>query len=93
VLPAVVGAVVGGKPTALLKLVLMLLQLLRRIGGAMVVHRPVLRGALPDGAATVFLFFVSLWVRIASSAMMTFLTNFGNDPLVLSAMRSYNFVE
>jgi hypothetical protein len=32
-------------------------------------------------------------VRIASSAMMTFLTNFGNDPLVLSAMRSYNFVE
>jgi hypothetical protein len=48
---------------------------------------------LPDGAATAFRFFVSLWARIASSTMMTLLTNSGNEPPVLSAMRSYSLVE
>jgi hypothetical protein len=50
-------------------------------------------GALPDGAATTFLFLVSLWVRMASSTIMTVLMNSGNDPSVLSAMRSYSLVE
>jgi hypothetical protein len=52
-----------------------------------------LGGELPDGAVTTFLFFASLWALIASSAMMTLLTNFGNDPGVLSVMRSYSLVE
>jgi hypothetical protein len=39
-----------------------------------------LGGALPDGAATAFLFFASLCAQIASSVMMTLLTNSGNDP-------------
>ena len=51
------------------------------------------RGALLDGAATTFLFLVSLWARIASSAIMTMLTNSRNVPLVLSDMRSYSLVE
>jgi uncharacterized membrane protein len=50
-------------------------------------------GALLDGAATTFLFLVSLWARIASSAIMTLLMNSRNVPLVLSAMRSYSLVE
>jgi hypothetical protein len=52
-----------------------------------------LGGALPDGATITFLFFTSLWARIASSAMMTLLTNSGNDPPVLSAMCSCSMVE
>jgi hypothetical protein len=52
-----------------------------------------LGGALSDGAATAFLFFVSLCAWIASSVMMTLLTNYGNDPPVLSAMCSYSLVE
>jgi hypothetical protein len=40
-----------------------------------------------------FLFFVSLCARIASSVMMTLLINSGNDPPVLSAMRSCSLVE
>jgi hypothetical protein len=51
------------------------------------------RGAQSDGAATTFLFLVSLCARIASSVIMTLLMNSGNVPLVLSAMRSYNLVE
>jgi hypothetical protein len=51
------------------------------------------RGALPDGAATAFLFLVSLWAWMASSAIMTLLTISGNVPLVLSAMCSYSLVE
>jgi uncharacterized membrane protein len=50
-------------------------------------------GALPDGVATTFLFLVSLWAQIASSKIMMLLTNSGNVPPVLSAMRSYNLVE
>jgi uncharacterized membrane protein len=50
-------------------------------------------GALLDGAATTFVFLVSLWARIASSAIITLLTNSGNVPLVLSAMHSYSLVE
>jgi hypothetical protein len=50
-------------------------------------------GALPDGAATTFLFLVSSWVWIASSAIMTLLTNSGNAPPVLNAMCSCNLVE
>jgi hypothetical protein len=50
-------------------------------------------GALLDGAATTFLFLVSLWAQIASSMIITLLTNSGNVPLVLSAMRSYSLVE
>jgi hypothetical protein len=50
-------------------------------------------GALPDGVATTFLFLVSLWTRMALSAIMTFLMNSGNVPPVLSAMRSCNLVE
>jgi uncharacterized membrane protein len=50
-------------------------------------------GALLDGAATTFLYLVSLCARIASSAIMTLLMNSGNVPLVLSAMRSYSLVE
>jgi hypothetical protein len=52
-----------------------------------------LGGALPDGATTTFLFFASLWVQIASSAMMTLLTNSGNDPPILSAVCSCSLVE
>jgi hypothetical protein len=51
------------------------------------------KGALPDGGATAFHFLVSLWARIASSAIMTLLTNSGNVPPVLSAMRSCSLVE
>jgi hypothetical protein len=40
-----------------------------------------------------FLFFASLCARIASSVMMTLLTNSGNDPPVLIAMRSCSLVE
>jgi hypothetical protein len=40
-----------------------------------------------------FLFLVSLWVWITSSAMMTLLMNSENDPLVLSVMHSCSFVE
>jgi hypothetical protein len=50
-------------------------------------------GVLLDGAATTFLFLVSLWVRIASSAIITLLMNSGNVPPVLSAMRSCSLVE
>jgi hypothetical protein len=50
-------------------------------------------GALLDGATTTFLFLVSLWARIASSAIITLLTNFGNVPPMLSAMRSCSLVE
>jgi hypothetical protein len=52
-----------------------------------------LGGALPDGAATTFLFFKSLCARISSSVMMTLLTNSGNDPPMLSAMLSCSLVE
>jgi hypothetical protein len=50
-------------------------------------------GALLDGAVTTFLFLVSLWAQMASSAIMTLLTNSRNIPPVLSAMRSYRLVE
>jgi hypothetical protein len=50
-------------------------------------------GALPNGAATTFLFLVSLWVRMASFVIMTLLTNPGNVPPVLSTMCSYSLVE
>jgi hypothetical protein len=51
------------------------------------------RGVLLDGAATTFLFLVSLWAHIASSVIITLLTNSGNVPPVLSAMRSCSLVE
>jgi hypothetical protein len=51
------------------------------------------RGALLDGAATTFLFLVSLWAWITSSVIMTLLTNSGNVPPVVSAMRSYSLVQ
>jgi hypothetical protein len=51
------------------------------------------RGALPDGVVIVFLFLVSLWARMASSMIMTLLTNSENVPPVLSVMRSYSLVE
>jgi hypothetical protein len=51
------------------------------------------RGALLDGAATTFLFLISLWARMASSAIMTLLTNSGNVPPVLSVMRYCSLVE
>jgi hypothetical protein len=44
-------------------------------------------GALLDGAVTAFLFLVFLWVRMASSTIMTLLTNSGNVPPVVGAMR------
>jgi hypothetical protein len=50
-------------------------------------------GALLHGAATTFLLLVSLWARMASSAIMMLLTNSGNVPPVLSAMRSCSLVE
>jgi uncharacterized membrane protein len=50
-------------------------------------------GALLDGAVTTFLFLVSLWARIASSAIITLLSNSRNVPPVLSAMRSCSLVE
>jgi hypothetical protein len=50
-------------------------------------------GALLDGAATTFIFLVSLWARMASSAIITLLMNSRNVPPVLSAMRSYSLVE
>jgi hypothetical protein len=50
-------------------------------------------GALPDGAATAFLFLVSLWAQMTSSMIMTLLTNSKNVPLVLNVMRSYSLVE
>jgi uncharacterized membrane protein len=50
-------------------------------------------GALLDGAATSFLFLVSLCAWIASSAIMTLLTNSGNVPPVLSVMHSCSLVE
>jgi hypothetical protein len=51
------------------------------------------RGALLDGAAITFLFLVSLWARMSSFVIMTLLTNSGNVPPVLSAMRSCSLVE
>jgi hypothetical protein len=51
------------------------------------------RGALLDGAATTFLFLVSLWARMASSAVMTLLMNSENVPPMLSAMRSCSLME
>jgi uncharacterized membrane protein len=51
------------------------------------------RGALPNGAVIAFLFLVSIWAQIASSVIMTLLTNSGNVPLVLSAMHSCSLVE
>jgi hypothetical protein len=45
------------------------------------------------GVATTFLFLVSMWARMASSAIMTLLMNSGNVPLVLSTKRSYSLVE
>jgi hypothetical protein len=51
------------------------------------------RGALPNGAATTFLFLVSLWAWIASSVIMTMLMNSENVPPVLSAVCSYSLVE
>jgi hypothetical protein len=50
-------------------------------------------GALLDEVATTFLFLVSLWAQMASSAIMTLLTNSEKVPPVLSAMRSYSLVE
>jgi uncharacterized membrane protein len=50
-------------------------------------------GALLDGAATTYLFLVSLWARIASSVIITLLMNSGNVPPVLSVMRSCSLVE
>jgi hypothetical protein len=50
-------------------------------------------GALLDGAATTYLFLVSLWARIALSVIITLLMNSGNVPPVLSAMRSCSLVE
>jgi hypothetical protein len=50
-------------------------------------------GALLDGAATTFLFLVSLWARMASSVIMALLMNSENVPPVLSAMRSCSLVE
>jgi uncharacterized membrane protein len=50
-------------------------------------------GALLDGTATTFLFLVSLWAQIASSAIITLLTNSRNVFPVLSAMRSCSLVE
>jgi uncharacterized membrane protein len=50
-------------------------------------------GALLDGAATTLLFLISLWARMASSAIMTLLTNSENVSPMLSAMRSYSLVE
>jgi hypothetical protein len=52
-----------------------------------------IRGALPDGAATTFLFLVSLWVRITSSMIIALLTSSRNVPPTLSAMHSYSLVE
>jgi hypothetical protein len=51
------------------------------------------RGALPDGAATTFLFLVSLWARMASFAIITLLMNSENVPPMLSAMHSCSLVE
>jgi hypothetical protein len=45
VLLAIVGAEVGGSPLLLVTLVFMLLWLVRWVGGAVVVHRLVLRGS------------------------------------------------
>jgi hypothetical protein len=50
-------------------------------------------GTLPNIAATTFLFLVSLRAWITSSVVMTLLTNSGNVPPVLSAMRYCNLVE
>jgi hypothetical protein len=50
-------------------------------------------GALLDGAVTTFLFLVSLWVRMASFAIITLLTNSRNVPPVLSTMRSCSLVD
>jgi hypothetical protein len=51
------------------------------------------RGALPDRVTTAFLFLVFLWAQIASSVIMTLLTNSENVPLVLSVMHFCNLVE
>jgi hypothetical protein len=50
-------------------------------------------GALLDGAATAFLFLVSLCAWLASSVIMTLLMNSGNETPVLSTMRSCTLVE
>jgi hypothetical protein len=50
-------------------------------------------GVLLDGAATTFLFLVSLWAQLASSMIMTLLTISQNVPPVLSVMHSYSLVE
>jgi uncharacterized membrane protein len=50
-------------------------------------------GALLDGASIAFLFLVSLWARVASSAIMTLLTNSRNVPPMLSAMLYCSLVE
>jgi hypothetical protein len=50
-------------------------------------------GAPPDRAATTFLFLVSLWVWMTSSAIVTLLMNSGNVPPALSTKRSCSLVE
>jgi hypothetical protein len=77
----------------LLTLVLMLLRLARWVGEPWWYTIQYFGGALSDGATTTFFFLVSLWAWIASSVMMTLLTNSINAPPVLSAMRSCNLVE
>jgi hypothetical protein len=91
-LPAGNGTEVGGKPTTAAD---------ADAGAAVEVDRWS-RGGTPsgtsgrafsNGAATAYLFLVSLWAWIASSAIITLLTNSGNVPPVLSAMRSGSLVE
>jgi hypothetical protein len=84
----------AGNPLLLQMLVLLALVLLMRwVGGAVVVSHPVPGRSIADGATTTFLLFASLWVCLASSTMMTLLTNSGNDPSMLSTMRSCSLVE
>jgi hypothetical protein len=80
-----------GSPLLLLTLVLLLLM--TWVGRSWWYTIRYLRGALLDGAVITFLFFASLWAWIASSTMMTLLTSSGNDPPMLSAMRSCSLVE
>jgi hypothetical protein len=79
--------------SALLLRTLMLMLGSRWIGGVVVVHRLVLRRGTTRWSGHNLPLLSFLVARMASSTIMTLLTNSRNVPSVLSAKRSYSLVE
>jgi hypothetical protein len=83
----------AGSPLLLQTLMLMLVQRSRWIGGAVVVHRPVLRGSTTGQSSHSLPLLGFLVGVIASFTIMMLLTNSGNVLPVLSAMHSCSLEE